>query len=79
MSESPYVKDPLNPTDAELSAAIERGIESGQLLTFDHLKEFAEGRGALVEVEDADICPDCGESLDWTGEADTSPEAEAGF
>jgi hypothetical protein len=32
---SPYVRDPLNPTDAELAAAITRGIETGQLLTVE--------------------------------------------
>jgi hypothetical protein len=31
--ESPYARDPLHPTDAELAAAINRGIASGQLLT----------------------------------------------
>lgn len=30
---SPYVADPANPTDAEMSAAIQRGLDSGQIIT----------------------------------------------
>jgi hypothetical protein len=29
---SPYVADPLNPTDEELSAAIQRGLDNGSLI-----------------------------------------------
>ena len=29
---SPYVADPANPTDAEISAAIERGLANGSLI-----------------------------------------------
>lgn len=32
MSESPFVKDPENPTDAELAAAIQRGLADGSLV-----------------------------------------------
>ncbi len=39
---SPFVQDPLNPTDAELRAAIDRGIERGDILLWDDIKdEFA--------------------------------------
>jgi len=30
---SEFVKDPANPTDAELAAAIERGLADGSLIT----------------------------------------------
>jgi len=33
MNGSPYVQDPANPTDAELAAAIERGLADGSLIT----------------------------------------------
>lgn len=32
---SPFVADPANPTDAELSAAIERGLVNGSLITWE--------------------------------------------
>ena len=30
--QSPYVADPLNPTDEELSAALQRGLDNGSLI-----------------------------------------------
>jgi hypothetical protein len=41
MPESPYVKDPLNPTSAELSAAIQRGLANGTILTAEQFLETA--------------------------------------
>ena len=39
---APFVRDPLNPTDAELRAAIDRGVERGDILLWDDIKdEFA--------------------------------------
>lgn len=48
MPESPYVKDPLNPTDAELSAAIQRGLENGTVLT---VEQFLEKAALLDDAE----------------------------
>jgi hypothetical protein len=48
MPESPYVKDPLNPTDAELSAAIQRGLANGTVLT---VEQFLEKAALLDEAE----------------------------
>ena len=48
MPESPYVKDPLNPTDAELSAAIQRGLANGTILT---VEQFLEKAALLDEAE----------------------------
>jgi hypothetical protein len=44
---SPYVADPANPTDAELAAAIDRGLADGSLIT-------AEDFLARVAEDDAD-------------------------
>jgi hypothetical protein len=41
MPESPYVKDPLNPTDAELAAAVQRGLANGTILTAEQFLEKA--------------------------------------
>lgn len=48
MPESPYVKDPLNPTSAELSAAIQRGLANGTILT---VEQFLEKAALLDEAE----------------------------
>ena len=48
MTESPYVKDPLNPTSAELSAAIQRGLANGTILTAG---QFLEKAALLNETE----------------------------
>jgi hypothetical protein len=48
MPDSPYVKDPLNPTSAELSAAIQRGLANGTILT---VEQFLEKAALLDEAE----------------------------
>ena len=48
MAESPYVKDPLNPTSAELSAAIQRGLANWTILT---VEQFLEKAALLDEAE----------------------------
>lgn len=47
---SPYAADPGNPTDAELAAAIQRGLDSGQLV---------DAKDWLAE-HDADTEPEAG-------------------
>ena len=65
MPESPYVKDPLNPTDAELAAAIQRGLANGTILD---ARQFLE-KAALPGQPDAEISDD-----PW---ADTEADAHA--
>lgn len=48
MPESPYVKDPLNPTSAELAAAIQRGLANGTILT---ARQFLEKAALLDQTE----------------------------
>lgn len=72
--ESPYVRDPLNPTDAELSAAITRGIELGQLLT---VEDFLAEVGLVRDGEAQPGAPAAGTSPGAAPEAETEPEAEA--
>jgi|SRR5215471_19488524 len=44
MDKSPYVADPANPTDAELAAAIQRGLADGTLIdAADFLAGVREG------------------------------------
>lgn len=58
VSEPPYVKDPLNPTDAELSAAIQRGLENGTLLT---VEQFMQKAAELDQQAEAEPEPEIGE------------------
>lgn len=61
MSESPYVKDPLNPTDAELSAAIQCGLDNGTLITVEDFKRHIEEPDAARRTPDLDREPEIGE------------------
>lgn len=47
MTDSPYVQDPANPTDAELAAAIQRGLADGSLID------------AEAWLADHECCGDC--------------------
>jgi hypothetical protein len=74
--ESPYVRDPLNPTDAELSAAITRSIELGQLLTVDEFLAAAAELGSAPAAEAAGRKAAAAEPAP-VSEPEAGPEAEA--
>jgi len=62
MNESPFVKDPANPTDAEIAAAIARGLANGTIITAeDFLARVAEGEAELDD--NGDGCSECGGTM----------------
>ena len=71
-----YVKDPLNPTDAELSAAISRSLASGALvdagawmareLGSDHGRAGEAPFGDLDDAGSGDLMTELGEAGDTT-------------
>lgn len=56
MEPTPCVQDPLNPTDEELQAAIQRGIERGDILTWDDF--VARHDTSLVDADQDDVDQD---------------------
>ena len=70
---TPFVVNPEKPTDAELAAAIERGLATGQLITS---QEFLAQVDAEVDAQDAQdgACTVCG-SLPVTIHQDGQPDA----
>ena len=66
-----FAVDPLNPTDAELSAAIERGLADGTLIdAVDWMAEQAQADLDAIEQEHRDREAEL--------QAEAEPELEAG-
>jgi hypothetical protein len=56
--DSPYVADPLKPTDAELAAAIQRGLADGTLIDADDW--LVREAGYDAEAAEYDVEPEAG-------------------